>query len=153
MGEEHELTASELYPSFEPVTFLTQDASAPLPEASIPCNGYDTIFQTFGLCSMRDPVGLLHNLEKICNKDDGQILLLEHGRSHYGFANKIIDNLAKIHAYRWGCWWNRDIGRIVEESGLEVVKMERFHLGTTWLIELRPRKVGESGKGEEPQGS
>ena len=43
-----------------------------------------------------------------------------------------------MHAYRHGCWYNKDIGQIVEESGLEVVEAKRHHFGTTWWFELKP---------------
>jgi methyltransferase OMS1, mitochondrial len=99
-----------------------------------------------GLCSTPRPVELLKGIGSICSKD-GQILLLEHGRSHYQWMNNMLDNLAPAHANRFGCWWNRDIGKIVDESGLEVVKVKRYHLGTTWWIELRPAKEQKDNKG------
>lgn len=100
---------------------------------------FDTVVQTMGLCSTPDPVGLLRHLGKITEPTKGRILLLEHGRSYYGWVNSILDNLAVAHANRHGCWWNRDIGRIVEASGLEVVEVKRYHLGTTWKVILRPK--------------
>ncbi|KAI9792830.1 MAG: hypothetical protein M1816_001562 [Peltula sp. TS41687] len=100
---------------------------------------FDTVIQTMGLCSTADPVGLLRHMGEMTDPEHGQILLLEHGRSHYGWLNEILDSLAQAHAVKHGCWWNRDIGRIVEESGLEVVRIKRFHFGTTWWVELRPR--------------
>lgn len=118
---------------------------------------YDTIIQTFGLCSTPNPVSLLNNLGRLCKKTsptgnsrssgdesdnahaDGQILLLEHGRSHYNWMNAILDASAQQHADKYGCWYNRDIGKIVENSELEVVSIRRFHLGTTWEVVLRPR--------------
>ncbi|EEP82477.1 conserved hypothetical protein [Uncinocarpus reesii 1704] len=75
-----------------------------------------------------------------CQPERGQILLLEHGRSYYGWVNKLLDDLAPAHANQHGCWWNRDIGKIVEQSGLEIVESKRWHLGTTWKYVLRPRQ-------------
>lgn len=100
---------------------------------------FDTIIETMGLCSTSDPVGLLRHLGSIAEPQRGRILLLEHGRSHYEWLNKVLDNLAPAHAHRHGCWWNRDIGRIIEQSGLEVVEIKRYHLGTTWRAILRPK--------------
>ena len=99
---------------------------------------YDTVIQTMGICSMKDPVATLKHLGTITEPQNGRILLLEHGRSHYGWLNEILDDLAAGHADRHGCWWNRDIGEIVRESGLEVVEEKRWHLGTTWRYVLRP---------------
>lgn len=102
---------------------------------------YDTIVQTMGVCSMPDPAATLRHLGTITEPQKGRILLLEHGRSHYNWLNRILDNLAPAHADRHGCWWNRDIGQIVRDSGLEVVEEERYHFGTTWWFVLRPRQT------------
>lgn len=101
---------------------------------------YDTIVQTMGLCSMPDPAGALKHLGTITEPQQGRILLIEHGRSHYDWLNRVLDNLAPAHADRHGCWWNRDIGQIVQASGLEVVEEQRWHFGTTWRYVLRPRR-------------
>lgn len=98
---------------------------------------YDTVIQSLGLCSTDQPVQLIRGLAR-ATKSDGTIVLLEHGKSHYQWLNKILDRSASDHARIHGCWWNRDIGKIVEESELEVVKIWRCHLGTTWWIELKP---------------
>ncbi|KAJ5683330.1 hypothetical protein N7462_006495 [Penicillium macrosclerotiorum] len=102
---------------------------------------YDTVVQTMGLCSMPDPVATLRHLGAITEPEKGRILLLEHGRSYYDWLNRILDNLAPSHADRHGCWWNRDIGAIVKESGLEIVEEKRWHFGTTWRYVLRPRQT------------
>ncbi|KAL4958239.1 methyltransferase domain-containing protein [Aspergillus filifer] len=123
--------------------FRAQDARAvPPPEQPYSSPGYyDTVIQTMGLCSMPDPAGALKHLGTITEPERGQILLLEHGRSHYDWVNRILDNLAPAHANRHGCWWNRDIGQIVRDSGLEIIEEKRWHFGTTWRFVLRPRKT------------
>ena len=131
------------HPRFDKVSFLQQDAAEAIPNR--PKAGFDTVIQTMGLCSTGRPVELLRNLGAMANPDGGQILLLEHGRSHYGWLNRLLDQLAKTRAHEHGCWWNRDIGRIVEDSGLEVVSVRRYHLGTTWWFELRPRRRSNGG--------
>lgn len=136
------------YPGVIGVRWVIQDASECLPTPPVSSNErsgnkkgkkFDTIVQTMGLCSTGDPVGLLKNLGKSV-EDDGRILLLEHGRGTWNWVNKLLDGLAARHASEFGCWWNRDIGKIVKDSGLEVVNIERKHLGTTWWIELKPSR-------------
>ena len=108
----------------------------------VPCPspaGFDTIIQTMGLCSTGDPEILLRNLGEMTNPDGGRILLLEHGKGHYAWLNSLLDAVAPVHADRHGCWWNKDIGKIVQRSGLEVVEQKRFNFGTTWWFELRPK--------------
>lgn len=133
-----------LYPGFQRVAYRAQHAG----EVTPPGQGvqyYDTIVQTMGLCSMPDPVGTLRHLGEITEPEKGRILLLEHGRSHYGWLNNVLDNTAAAHADRHGCWWNRDIGEVVRESGLEIVEEKRWHFGTTWRYVLRPRRKDAGG--------
>lgn len=148
-----------LHPEYRGVAFRAQDAgsvSVELPRGAesksvvgnrisglVSRSYYDTVVQTMGICSMPDPVAALRHLGEITEPSQGRILLLEHGRSHYGWLNRILDNLAPTHADRYGCWWNRDIGAIVRESGLEIVEEKRWHFGTTWRYVLRPARKEE----------
>lgn len=127
----------ERYKMYTRAHFREQSALEPVPSPT--GTGFDTIIQTMGLCSTSQPLELLQNMGRM-TREDGQILLLEHGRSNYEWLNNIIDKSAPGHADKFGCWWNKDIAKIVEQSGLEVVKIERpwYHLGTTYWIELKP---------------
>lgn len=101
--------------------------------------GYDTIIQTMGLCSTSQPDTLLTSLSSLL-RPGGRILLLEHGKSHYEWLNVVLTKSAPGHAARFGCWWNKDIGKICEDSGLEIIEIRRpgwWNLGTTWWVELR----------------
>lgn len=124
---------------FHRVFFKQQSALDPITPPYGAQDGFDTVLQTMGICSTPEPVRLLQNLEA-ATKEDGQILLLEHGKSHYQWLNDILNKTAPAHADEHGCWWNKDIGKIVEESGLEVVEIKRYNLGTTWWVVLKPRK-------------
>jgi methyltransferase OMS1 len=153
----HEKFAKE-YPGIIGVRWVVQDAAEPLPGPPVSANErsgnkagkkYDTIIQSMGLCSTGDPVRLLRNLGNSV-EPDGRILLLEHGRGTWGWINNILDNLAPQHAQHYGCWWNKDIGKIVEESGLEIVKIKRKHFGTTWWVELRPATESARASNGQP---
>ncbi|OAL00542.1 methyltransferase OMS1 mitochondrial precursor [Phaeosphaeriaceae sp. SRC1lsM3a] len=124
---------------FSRVNFKQQSALQPIVPPYGAQDGYDTVIQTMGLCSTPEPVKLLQNIEASTN-ESGQILLLEHGKSHYEWLNNLLDKTAPAHADEHGCWWNKDIGKIVEESGLEVVNIKRYNFGTTWWLELKPRQ-------------
>lgn len=99
---------------------------------------FDTVVQAHGLCSTAQPERLLQRLGEVV-KRDGRILLLEHGHGFFGWLNLSLDLNAPMRADKYGCWWNKDIGALVRNSGLEIVKISRpwYHLGTTWWIELR----------------
>ncbi|KAI1166746.1 hypothetical protein F5B18DRAFT_30248 [Nemania serpens] len=111
----------------------------PIPEE------YDTILQSFGLCSVQDPVSLLSLMASSLQPNTGRILLLEHGRSVWDLVNGLLDRSARAHHERFGCWWNRDIEAIVREAarrvpGLEILRLERPGWttgGTHVLVELR----------------
>ena len=125
------------------VRFLTGSALDNMPPAPEK-QKYDTIIQTMGLCSTPHPTELLTNTVKHLDTSnpDARILLLEHGRSYQPWLNNVLDNAAEKHAEIHGCWFNRDIGALVEDAarktGLEVVNERRHHFGTTWTFELKP---------------
>lgn len=140
---------SKEYPGVPNVQWVVQDASASLPpppqsaneRSGVKNKKFDTIVQTMGLCSTPDPAGLLKNLGDSLEPEGGRILLLEHGRGTWDFINNILDHLAPKHAAEFGCWWNKDIINIVEQSGLELVALKRKHFGTTYWIELRLKRT------------
>ncbi|RPA90900.1 S-adenosyl-L-methionine-dependent methyltransferase [Choiromyces venosus 120613-1] len=128
------------------VRCVHMDAAAPLPPPPETAAGgkYDVVVQSMGLCSHEDPIALLRNLGRAVKsrEDGGRIILLEHGRSRFWVVNGVLDRLAWGHAKRWGCWWNRDVGELVERSGLRVLEVRRYHFGTTWWIEAVPPDEG-----------
>jgi methyltransferase OMS1 len=132
---------------FLPATALDRLPLAPTAEGP---KKYDTIFQTMGLCSTPDPGQLIANMVEHLDTSnpDARIILLEHGRSYRQWLNNILDGSAQKHAELHGCWYNREIGALVSEAaercGLVLVRERRYHLGTTWVVELKPAKVTKS---------
>lgn len=99
---------------------------------------YDTIIDTFGMCAFEDPSKVINNLSYLL-KDDGKIILLEHGRSlNHNWINKILDNRAEKRLKEWGCRWNLDIENIIinSNSGLIIDEIKKFDFGTTYMITL-----------------
>lgn len=104
---------------------------------------FETVVDTFGLCSFDDPVKVLKEMQRVC-KDDGKILLLEHGRSKaYEGLTKYLDANAERHAKNWGCIFNRDIDALMDEAGLDIESLTTWHFGTTYYVVAKP-KVKES---------
>lgn len=121
-------------------TFHVMDAEA---AASIPSGQFDTVVDTFGLCSCDDPARIVLEMKRVCKKE-GTLLFLEHGRSSWTVAetvskliNEILDKGSIDHARSWGCWWNRDIEKIIRDAGLIVEQDKRYHFGTTYYIVAR----------------
>ncbi|GAO15004.1 hypothetical protein UVI_02027700 [Ustilaginoidea virens] len=134
------------------VRLVRSDAHDPIPPVAAAAKSparatYDTIVQTFGLCSVSDPVAVLCNLASAVKPDSGRILLLEHGKGWYGIVNGLLDKNAAKHFAKYGCWWNRDVEALVQEAvkrtpGLEVVRLDRpnvLQMGTLVWVELRMR--------------
>ena len=140
------------------VRVVQGDAQSPLPAPSQGVSKYDTVIQTFGLCSVRDPTLLIHNMAAVVKPKTGRIILLEHGRSWWELINGLLDRSAKGHFERFGCWWNRDIEDIVEVAksripGLEVVEFQRpgwATLGTHVWVELRLRDMKSEDSQDMP---
>ena len=75
---------------------------------------------------------------KIPTVDYARLLELLHGE----YSATLLDRHAAQHLLRWGCSWNRDYVRVIEQAGLEVVSLRRFHLGTTVLAVVRAPPPG-----------
>jgi methyltransferase OMS1, mitochondrial len=109
----------------------------PAAHGRVPPGAFDTVVDTFGLCSMQDPVAGLRELARAL-KPGGRVLLLEHGRSgRWAWLDARLDAGAAAHARAWGCAHNRDIPGIVRGAGLEIVSSSTWHFGTTHVIEAR----------------
>jgi methyltransferase OMS1 len=116
--------------------FATLEADAA--NLNVPVNTFDTVVDTFGLCSYDDPVQVLKEMARVC-KPTGKILLLEHGRSAgWDFVTNHLDKHAETHAKNWGCVWNRDLDAVIERSGLKIERLHKFHFGTTYYVVCRP---------------
>jgi len=114
------------------VTLAVLDAAAlPLPDDS-----FDTVVDSFGLCSFEDPDEALREMARCC-RPGGQVLLLEHGASWLPPLRWWQRHRLNRHVLRYGCYWDRDILAMVESSGLEVVEAKQYHLGTTHVIRTR----------------
>ena len=112
----------------------------------LPNQAFDTVVDTFGLCSYDDPVAVLNEMARVCKQPHGKVLLLEHGRSHtWKFVNAwFLDRHAEQHAASWGCVWNRDLDQLLEASDLEVLTLRKFHFGTTYYVVCRPKQKVET---------
>ena len=105
-----------------------------------PEDSFDTVVDTFGLCSFENPVAALQQMERVC-KPNGKILLLEHGRSKtWQWISEYLDKTAERHAKNWGCVYNRDLDQIIKDSGLQLEILHTWHFGTTYYMVCRPNK-------------
>ncbi|KAF9920303.1 Methyltransferase-like protein 7B [Linnemannia zychae] len=111
------------------IQFKTMNAaSIPYPDKS-----FDTVVDTFGICSFEDPVQTLKEMKRVL-KPGGKLLLLEHGNSNWDFMKDMQARKLDRHIHKYGCYWNREIGELVQEAGLKIVEQERSQLGTVFYI-------------------
>lgn len=98
-----------------------------------PDDTFDSVVDSFGICSFESPVESLQEMRRVC-KEDGRILLLEHGASNWEIVQGMLNSTAQGHAEKYGCYPNRDITGLVKQAGLHVITDERSHFGTTYFL-------------------
>ncbi len=116
------------------VTFSVMDAES----LDFPDQSFDTVVDSLTLCTFPDPVAALREMTRVC-KQDGRILLLEHGRSDRGWLGRWQDRREESHAKRLGCRWNREPLELVDKAGLTPDNAERAFFGIFHVIEIRKR--------------
>ena len=115
------------------VELLEADAEAlPFPDAA-----FDTVASALSTCTFPDPVQALREMRRVC-RPDGQILLLEHGRSRSPWLARFQDRRADAHARMLGCRWNREPLQLVHDAGLAVLDARRVFFGIFHLIVATP---------------
>lgn len=105
-----------------------------------PDNSFDTIVSSGSFCGYENPVHVLNLFNKWC-KEEGQILLLEHGLFSVPTLAWFQKKLDKLAVNAIGCHQNRDILEIVKQSNLKIMKHERGILGYLYLIWAKPQKL------------
>ena len=168
----------------QPQYAFVQGDSANLDQ--LPDHAFDTVVDTFGLCSYDDPVAVIREMIRKCKRkeDNGTLIFIEHGRSKsWNWITNHLDKHAEQHAANWGCVWNRDLDAILQtvtttttthntstavanhdddsvilkdahanhnhnnnndsvtassSLSMEIIHIQTFHFGTTYVIVARP---------------
>ncbi|MFS0823929.1 class I SAM-dependent methyltransferase [Bacillus sp. 1P02SD] len=102
-------------------------------EIALPEKTYDTVISTLSLCSYPHPEKVLKRMASWC-KEDGKILLYEHGISTNSFVAWLQHKTNSFHMKKVGCHMNRDILKLVQQSPLSIVKSEHYLLNAVHLI-------------------
>ncbi len=83
----------------------------------LPDHAFDTVIDTFGLCSYDDPIAVIREMIRKCKRkeENGTLIFIEHGRSKtWSWITQHLDKHAEQHAANWGCVWNRDLDSILQ---------------------------------------
>lgn len=120
-----------------PVEFKLQNSA----KLKFPDESFDTVVDTFGICSYEKPLETLQELKRVL-KEGGVLLLLEHGEGTWVYFNKKIERSLLRHVWKFGCYYNRPIRQLVSEAGFDIVLEKRRTFGTTYLI-VAKKPAGE----------
>ena len=106
-----------------------------------PDRQFETVVSTWTLCTISDPVLALQEIGRVL-KPGGRFLFLEHGRSDNRTIAAWQDRLNPIqNVIGCGCHLNRQIDRLITQSGLMITHLNRFNMQGV------PRLVGEMYRG------
>ena len=98
---------------------------------------FDTVVDTLNACTFTDPVRALREMVRVC-KQDGRVLLLEHGKSDGRWLGRFQDRRAESHARSLGCVWNREPLELIHEAGLNVISNKRSLLAVFHSVVTTP---------------
>lgn len=118
------------------VDFLVMDAEA----LAFPDHSFDTVVDSLSLCTIPDPVAALREMSRVCCRD-GQILLVEHGRSSHEWLGRWQDRRAPRHIEKFGCRWNQDPLDLLGKAELVATRVRRTFLGIFWMLEVRAQRI------------
>ena len=106
-------------------------------DLAFPDDSFETVISSLSTCTFPDPVEALSEMGRVCAAD-GQILLLEHGRSSVAPIARFQDWRADAHFEKHRCRWNQNPLDTVARSPLAVVESSNAFLGIITAIEARP---------------
>jgi ubiquinone/menaquinone biosynthesis C-methylase UbiE len=115
------------------VSFAIMDGE----QLAIQDRSVDTVLSSLTLCTFPNPINALQEMSRVC-RQEGQILLLEHGRSQQEWLGRWQDRRAERHAQALGCHWNREPLELVRQAGLQLIWAQRTFCGILHLIEAKP---------------
>jgi ubiquinone/menaquinone biosynthesis C-methylase UbiE len=111
-------------------------------EIELPKDSIDTVVMTYTLCTIPNPIEALKEIKRVM-KADAKMLFCEHGtapdKNILKWQNRINPIWGKLFG---GCNINRDIPRILKESGFKINTLDQMYLPGT------PKIVGYNYWGE-----
>lgn len=91
-------------------------------------DSFDSVVSAFSSCTFPDHVAAFREMVRV-TRPEGNILLVEHGRSSVGWIARRQDrNIERVYE-RSACRNNRDVTRELEEAGLSPTTHVVSHLG------------------------
>ncbi len=119
-----------------PIHLHQEDAES----LEFPDNTFDTVISSLSTCSFFHPIAALREMRRVC-KSEGQILLIEHGRSSWNWLGKYQDRHLRDQIEQGGCRWNQEPQELVKEAGLHILHADRAFLGILHTMTISPAKA------------
>ena len=94
----------------------------------LPTSSVDSVVCTFSLCSIPNPQKALKEIHRIL-KPGGKYYFCEHGISP-DLSTRVFQNVTDIFYPKLsgGCHANRDISKLISESGLKILEKDTMYL-------------------------
>ena len=102
-----------------------------------PADSFETVISSFSTCTFPNPEAALREMARVC-RPDGQILLLEHGRSDNAAIARYQEWRADAHYERSGCRLTHEPLAVVRRAGLPVMAAETAQFGRITRIVCEP---------------
>jgi len=107
-------------------------------DLAFPDDSFDTVISALSTCTFPDPVAALREMERVC-RPDGEIRLLEHGKSDVGLLARYQEWRADAHYEKMGCRWTQEPLAVAAEAGLNVEASSTGLFGIVTAIRATPR--------------
>jgi ubiquinone/menaquinone biosynthesis C-methylase UbiE len=111
-------------------------------DLAFPDDSFDTVVSALSTCTFPDPVAALREMERVC-RPDGEIRLLEHGKSDVGPLARYQEWRADAHYEKMGCRWTQEPLAVAAEAGLNVEASSTGLFGIVTTIRATPRPAGQ----------
>ena len=94
----------------------------------LPTSSVDSVVCTFSLCSIPNPQNALKEIYRIL-KPGGKYYFCEHGISP-DLSTRVFQNVTNVFYPKLsgGCHANRDIPKLISESGLKILEKDTMYL-------------------------
>ncbi len=104
-------------------------------------NSMDSVLVTYTLCSIPDVLKALNEINRVL-KPDGELIFCEHGRAPDDMINKWQDRITPAWTkVSGGCHLNRDISKLINESGFKIVKFDQLYSSPLKIVSFNYRGV------------
>ena len=116
---------------------------------NFPDETFDDVVANFVFCSVPDPILGLDEIAQVL-KPDGRLLLLEHVRSANSVLGVLMDLLDPVTAVLMGPHINRRTVQNVQQSRLQLERVEELGLGGIFKLIVARKNLGKGANNGQP---